>query len=729
MTQGPAPLTADSRSALAVRALRRARPSGPAWRAFATGLVVAVCLVMIWAVAVTLVQRAGRDAAEKARAQAEVASAALEQFVLRAIEGIESTFAFVEMRRVLETAGDRQAADLIGAHLADIAATNRLGLVQIADIDTNAVLRWSSAGAFPRADFFDRQAFLAHLGGTRGLLVGAPQIEPINRRWTVQFSRRMEDSSGRFLGVAVMSLDPVALSRDLAEMMPGQHDVMFIVRRDGTYVARSRAPLRALSEEVAIAAPLPQPGVTGTTPMILSATQPDQRERFTSFRVLGGMPLVVGTGIDAAEALTPVRDFARLAVVTALLTSALVVLLALYARRRHERLHARAEVQEARLAERAAGAARAEIEALLAGLPVAVYRARIRHGRGMEVSYASAGMAALPNAAQAMTQEEEAARREFIARLLAGRDAAVEYPVARGDGSVAWLRDAARVVLTSEDGCEVVGYRADITAERRLAARATEAAKLATLGEMATGLAHELNQPITAMSLGADNAADALEAEGPRGIPEALETLRSVAGQAARAQTIIDHLRVFGRRDAGPLGTIELRSAVDGAVVLAGAALRAAGVEVERDLPDDLPPVQGQLVLIEQVLVNLSLNARDAMLKQPEGSRRLTFSARHSPARDRVLLSVRDTGGGVPENVLGRVFEPFFTTKPVGQGTGLGLAICHGIMAAQGGAIRVANVGRGAEFTLEFAMAERETPAASDSDPQAAAPQEASHVA
>ena len=83
-------------------------------------------------------------------------------------------------------------------------------------------------------DAGDRQAFLAHLGGTRGLLVGVPQIEPINRRWSVQFSRRMEDGNGRFLGIAVMSLDPVALSRDLAEMMPGQNDVMFVVRRDGT---------------------------------------------------------------------------------------------------------------------------------------------------------------------------------------------------------------------------------------------------------------------------------------------------------------------------------------------------------------------------------------------------------------------------------------------------------------------------------------------------------------
>lgn len=727
MTNGLAPLSADSRSALAARAVRRALPSGPAWRAFATGLIVALSLVLIWAVAVALVQRAGRDAAEKARAQAEVGAAALEQFMLRTIEGIEATFAFVEMRRVLEAAGDRPAADLIASHLADIAATNRLGLVQIADIDTNATLRWSSASAFPRADFFDRQAFLAHLGGTRGLLVGVPQIEPISRRWSVQFSRRMEDSSGRFLGIAVMSLDPVALSRDLAEMMPRPNDVMFVVRRDGTYVARSRATLRALAEEVALAAPLPGSGAADSAPLILSATQPDQRERFTSFRMMGGTPLVVGTGIDAAEALAPVRDFARLAVVTALLTSALVVLLALYARRRHERLHAKTEVQEARLAERAAGAARAEIEALLAGLPVAVYRARIRRGRGMEVTYASAGMATLPDAGKAKPEEDDA-RREFVARLLSGRDAVVEYPVTRADGSAVWLRDAARVVLSTEDGCEVVGYRADITAERRLAARATEAAKLATLGEMATGLAHELNQPITAMSLGADNAADALEAEGSRGIPEALETLRSVAGQAARAQTIIDHLRVFGRRDAGPLGAIEVRSAVDGAVVLAGAALRTAGIEVVRNIPDGLPPVQGQLVLIEQVLVNLCLNARDAMLKQPEGQRRLIFAARRAPAGDRVLLAVRDTGGGMPEDVVGRVFEPFFTTKPVGQGTGLGLAICHGIMAAQGGAIRVANVDHGAEFTLEFAIAERDAPAA-ESGLRDAPAQEATHVA
>jgi C4-dicarboxylate-specific signal transduction histidine kinase len=206
------------------------------------------------------------------------------------------------------------------------------------------------------------------------------------------------------------------------------------------------------------------------------------------------------------------------------------------------------------------------------------------------------------------------------------------------------------------------------------------------------------------MALGADNAADALEAEGASGIAEAVETLRRVAGQASRAQAIIDHLRVFGRRDPGPLGPVEVDRAVEGALVLAANALRSAGIVVERHVPPGLPAVQAQIVLLEQVLLNLFLNARDALVLRPEGTRRIIVSARQE-ASGRVLVLVRDTGGGVPPDVIDRVFEPFYTTKPVGQGTGLGLALCHGMMAALGGSIRVSNVDGGAEFVLDLAPA------------------------
>ncbi|HEY0420183.1 MAG TPA: ATP-binding protein, partial [Acetobacteraceae bacterium] len=163
---------------------------------------------------------------------------------------------------------------------------------------------------------------------------------------------------------------------------------------------------------------------------------------------------------------------------------------------------------------------------------------------------------------------------------------------------------------------------------------------------------------------------------------------------AQRAKAIIDHLRAFGRTDPGSLEPISVAEAVAGATMLAGAALREAEITVTLDLPAGLPPVQGKLLLLEQVLINLLLNARDALLEGPSAVRRITISAAvvvDKAAGERVALTVADSGPGIPAAALPRLFEPFFTTKPTGQGTGLGLSLCHGIMRSLGGAISAAS--------------------------------------
>ena len=691
---------------------RSAPAAGHARRAVLTAVLMGLSLAAIWTVAVLIVNQANRSAAEKATTQAAVAARVLEQFMLRTVEGVESSLALMRARRLLEASGEGAAAAQAAARVAEGTVFGRFGLRRIADIDADGTVRWSMP---PNQPAPPAAPGLAHLGAPSpgpGLFVGAPRRDPANGGWSLEISRPIEDDDGDIIGTAEVHIDPVALSADLAQISPGPLDVMLVLRRDGTYLARSDATERALDGGTIAGRRLIAAAEQAGGAPFLHVSPLDGRARLVALRAVPGTPLLVAAGIDAGSAQAPVRDVMILAVVAALLTSALIVLLALFGRRRHERLHTLAQLQQARLAEAAAAAARAEIEALLAGLPIAVYRARLSPARGFEVNYASAAMADLPEAGASP------ARPGFLAALLAGRDATVEYEVARPDRPRAWLREGARVVATHPDGVEVVGYRADISAERQFAAQAAEASKLATLGEMATGLAHELNQPVTAMALGADNAADALEAEGASGIAEAVDTLRRVAGEATRAQAIIDHLRVFGRRDPGPVAPVEVARAVEGALVLAGNALRAAGIQVVRDIAPGLPRVQAQLVLLEQVLLNLFLNARDAMAARPAGTRRLEVTAAEDGA-GQVLLSVRDTGGGVAPGIIDRVFEPFFTTKPVGQGTGLGLALSHSMMAAMGGTIRVANVEGGAEFVLGLAALR----------PASAGAQEAHHLA
>ena len=282
----------------------------------------------------------------------------------------------------------------------------------------------------------------------------------------------------------------------------------------------------------------------------------------------------------------------------------------------------------------------------------------------------------------------------------------VEYRLRRPDGSWMWLRETAKVVGRHATHVDVLGCLADVTRERELAAQADSASRVAARGAMAAGLAHELNQPLAVMSLAAENALEALE-EGEAGIPEALARLRRICAQAERAKAIAAQLRSFARLEAAVLEPVSLPAAVRGALGLVGGALSEARVEVELRVTPGLPAVRGQPVLVEQLIVNLCLNARDAMVSRGEGPRRLTILGEPGIETHEVRLVVADTGGGIPAEALERVFDPFFTTKPASKGTGLGLPLCRSIMLRFGGSIGLTNLsnGQGAEAVLTFQRA------------------------
>ena len=292
--------------------------------------------------------------------------------------------------------------------------------------------------------------------------------------------------------------------------------------------------------------------------------------------------------------------------------------------------------------------------------------------------------------------------------MIAEGGASIEYDFRHKGGSLLRFRDQLRVIERLEGGqVEVAGYISDITHDHAIRTQAVTSAKLATLGEMATGLAHEINQPFTIMSLAAENSAKMLQERGPDGIGYTIDRLHRIRDQAARARTIIDHLRIFGGQGSDTKAPVRLTDAIDGAFSLVGGALRAAGVIVTNDLEDLLPPVFGGLVLVEQVLVNLMMNALDAMEENPEGAARcLTLRSSADNRAGTVSLMISDTGPGIPSAIHERLFDPFFTTKEVGKGIGLGLSICHGIMTSFGGSIAADNVPEGgAVFTLTFLKA------------------------
>jgi C4-dicarboxylate-specific signal transduction histidine kinase len=209
--------------------------------------------------------------------------------------------------------------------------------------------------------------------------------------------------------------------------------------------------------------------------------------------------------------------------------------------------------------------------------------------------------------------------------------------------------------------------------------------------------------------------------------PEYLaDKLGRVTQNVERAAQIIDHMRIFGRKETAPVDDVDPVRIIDNVVGMIGQQMRLSGIELDVRMPDACPKLRVNPVQLEQVLLNLVGNARDALLDGAGGERRIVLEieadAQTAAGDDAVAFRVRDTGGGVPAHVVARMFDPFFTTKDVGKGTGLGLSISYGIVNDWGGTLSARNVDDGAEFTVlvpvkgKRALADEDAPAAGADD-------------
>jgi C4-dicarboxylate-specific signal transduction histidine kinase len=223
-----------------------------------------------------------------------------------------------------------------------------------------------------------------------------------------------------------------------------------------------------------------------------------------------------------------------------------------------------------------------------------------------------------------------------------------------------------------------------------------QSSKLATLGEMATSIAHELNQPLNIIRMAAANSRRQI-AGGTIDSRYLNEKLERIEGQTTRAAGIIDHMRIFGREAKEEAELIDLRKVVSNALNLMGEQLRLAGIEVVTELPDACPFILGHTTLMEQMILNLLTNAGDAMTKR-DGEAKITLRVFEDD--EGLNITVEDTGSGIPEDILPRIFEPFYTTKKMGKGAGLGLSVSYGIVRDMDGAILAENTDSGAKFTI-----------------------------
>jgi len=265
----------------------------------------------------------------------------------------------------------------------------------------------------------------------------------------------------------------------------------------------------------------------------------------------------------------------------------------------------------------------------------------------------------------------------------------------------------------------VVGVGRDLTEKRRLELKLIQSAKMAALGEMAGGIAHEIRNPLAVTS----SAAQILLKKGddPKLRKECAQKIRAAANRAAE---IIENLLRFARPSEGLVDLVDVNSTIEDTLSMIEHQISLQGIEIRKRLASPLPPMIGNRNQLQQVFMNIILNAYHAM---PRGGT-LTISTRakgevrseklevrgkdndapphFSPLTSHfVEVSFQDTGCGIPEENLSRIFDPFFTTMPVGQGTGLGLSIAYSIVRHHNGSIRVeSQVGKGSTFTVSLPL-------------------------
>jgi len=255
----------------------------------------------------------------------------------------------------------------------------------------------------------------------------------------------------------------------------------------------------------------------------------------------------------------------------------------------------------------------------------------------------------------------------------------------------------------------------DITKRLETEQQLIQTSKMATLGEMATGVAHELNQPLSVIKTASRFLIKKISKKETVEEDILLTMSSKIDSNVDRASKIINHMRQFARKSDMDLEPVDINMVLENAFEIFSQQLKLRGIKVVWDITDNLPKVMGDPSRLEQVFINFLLNARDA-IEELEGKingqdyehRRLMEKKIYLRTRCKnktVVVEIEDTGKGIPTGIQNKIFEPFFTTKEVSKGTGLGLSISYGIIKDCGGTIQVrSSEGKGATFIIQFTI-------------------------
>lgn len=641
----------------------------------------------------------------------------------------ETYEAFVRSRQVHDTLRDR--------------VSNMQEIDKAAFISAKGqVLNFSFKYPVPPISVADRDYFQEQMSvGAPLRTIGRVALDRGSGKWTFYIAKRLLDAHGMPMGVAIVGLKADFLSEFFANTTLHGSVAVVLQRSDGVVLTGSGIDHSAYGEQLqANLGELPGAKPAASRATILAAAPEPERPSvvvtvvdnppniLTSLGAQRHIVASVGIGGAPARALVFVAEQAFLSKAVswclglAAVGAVVTVLIALALRRGLKLID---------VAESAAEEAKdRRMLAAIVNTPSALTAVIARDGRIVQANEkfwnAVSGNA---DRSPALLMEDHIGGRQALLDFAwdqgtdgDGTSKEFELQINKPRGKAFLHIAATRQELANMGPCVIlVGH--DVTDRLNFQAALAHSARLVTLGELTTGVAHELNQPLFAMSMAAENALADIEnvntrkaaeltvAASPQSPEEQLigrlrKNLGGILNQVRRASGIVQNMRVFGRAENAHPGDFDLRIACQMALDLTSEQLRLAGIEVRAQLGTEPIVVHGVRSQLEQVLVNLLINARDAVSGADGRYPRIVeLTIDKDAAQATARVNIRDSGTGVPEEIRSRIFDPFFTTKAVGKGVGLGLSISYGIMRDMGGRIALMPSREGADFQLDLQLA------------------------
>ncbi|MCK0207885.1 ATP-binding protein [Starkeya koreensis] len=580
------------------------------------------------------------------------------------------------------------------------------GVIQLSFIDRNGLFIASNLSPPGKTlDLSDREHIRAHLRddpSDRGVLLSKPVKGRISGTWSIQFSRALRKEDGTLIGLVVASYEISSFINFYEQLRPDGAGFVALIGDDGA--VRASAPgfdqLTGLAATGILPPPAAGPGTPAMPPEGTMSGVDDKGIRRTGHYVHSSRyPFFVLVATDDAAVLDQSRNFSLGIIAMAVVLGLTLLAFASFGMR-YWKLQSAYRVKALQAFARQREAHVLQAISRVPGITVLhVERGqttRIGDGQQGELPDLIAERVATPEFLTRLNGDDSSVSIEHFSG--AEQEFEVEVVVARLDEERGHGAEARRSEIPT-----AVVFAVDETAKRMEEHKLYQMSKMASLGELVTGLAHEINQPLGVIRLAANNALGGLRKGLP--IEHTSEKLERIIRQVDRMKAIIDHMRIFGRRSARIPDPSSARAAIAGTTQVLGTDMKLDGIELATEDGDDarLDCAQEQL---EQVLVNLVLNARDAIRERRRqdadlaGRIEIALNRTSIDGRPHARLTVTDNGGGIPQAVLDKIFQPFFTTKPPGKGTGLGLSVSFGIIRDYGGTISGANVGDGAQFTI-----------------------------